>query len=115
MTAKVNWMCVVPPQQRRPQGSAASKRATTRLHRLRPCPSRRPAAVEMVFRKKMLIHMTIIRTTVNLRTFEARRLMKRGYEILHIETQHRDDGDETTIVWTRPPRPDDIPEHQLPY
>ena len=50
--------------------------------------------------------MTIIRTTVNLRKFEARRLMKRGYEILHIETQHRDDGDETTIVWTRPPRPD---------
>ena len=57
MTAKVNWMCVVPPQRRPPLGSAASKRATTRLHRLRPCPSRRPAAVEMVFRKKMEIHM----------------------------------------------------------
>ena len=28
-----------------------------RLRRLRPCPSRRPAAVEMVFRKKMEIHM----------------------------------------------------------
>jgi hypothetical protein len=47
MTAKVNWMCVVPPQRRPPQGHAASKRATARLRRLRPCPSRRPAAVEM--------------------------------------------------------------------
>ena len=56
--------------------------------------------------------MTTIRTALNLRKFEARRLMKRGYEILHIETQHRDDGDETAIVWTRPPRPDDIPEHR---
>ena len=54
----------------------------------------------------------IIRTTVNLRKFEARRPTKRGYEILHIETQHRDDGDHeiATIVWTRPPRPDDIPD-----
>ena len=57
MTAKVNWMCVVPPQRRPLQGSAASKRATARLHPLRPCSSRRPAAVEMVFRKKMEIHM----------------------------------------------------------
>ena len=59
--------------------------------------------------------MTTIRTTLNLRKFEARRLMRRGYEILHIETHHGDDGDETAIVWTRPPRPDDIPEHELPY
>ena len=60
-------------------------------------------------------NMTTIRTTLNLRKFEARRLMKRGYEILHIETQHRDDGDETAIVWTRPPRLGDIPDHELPY
>jgi hypothetical protein len=54
-------------------------------------------------------------TTLNLRKFEAHRLMKRGYEILHIERHHRDDGDETAIVWTRPARPDDIPECQVPY
>ena len=38
-----------------------------------------------------------------------------SYEILHIETWHRDEGDESEIVWTRPPRPDDIPEDELPY
>jgi hypothetical protein len=52
---------------------------------------------------------------LDLRKYDARRLMARGYEILHIESGHRDDGDETEIVWTRPPRPDDIPEHELPY
>jgi hypothetical protein len=41
--------------------------------------------------------------------------MARGYEILHIESRHRDDGDETEIVWARPPQPDDIPERELPY
>jgi hypothetical protein len=41
--------------------------------------------------------------------------MARGYEILYVETRHRDDGDETEIVWTRPARPDDIPDHELPY
>jgi hypothetical protein len=59
--------------------------------------------------------MTTIRTTINLCKFEARRLMRRGYEILHIETRHRDDGDETEVVWTRPTRLDDIPEHEVPY
>jgi hypothetical protein len=59
--------------------------------------------------------MMTIRTTLNLRKHEARRLMKGGYEILHIETHHRDTGDESWIVWTRPARPDDIPESELPY
>lgn len=59
--------------------------------------------------------MPTIRTTLNLRKYDVRRLMARGYEILHIETRHRDEGDESEIVWTRPPRPDDIPEHELPY
>jgi hypothetical protein len=76
--------------------------------------SRRSSAIGLM-QGTGVSNMTTIRTMLNLRKFEARRLMKRGYEILYIETQHRDDGDETTIVWTRPPRPDDIPEHELPY
>lgn len=59
--------------------------------------------------------MLILRTAVDLRKHDIRRLKRGGYEILHIETRHRDEGDETEIVWTRPPRPDDIPEHELPY
>ena len=59
--------------------------------------------------------MTTLRTTLNLRKYDVRRLMARGYEILHIETRHRDDGDETEIVWTRPTWPDEIPEYELPY
>jgi hypothetical protein len=59
--------------------------------------------------------MTTLRTTLNLRKYDVRRLMARGYEILHIETRHRDDGDETEIVWTRPTHPDEIPEHEFPY
>jgi hypothetical protein len=59
--------------------------------------------------------MSTLRTTLNLRKYDARRLMAHGYEILHIETRHRDEGDEAKIVWARPPRPDDVPEHELPY
>jgi len=59
--------------------------------------------------------MPTLRTTLELRKYDARRLMARGYEILHIESRHGDDGDETEIVWTRPPRADDISEHELPY
>ncbi len=50
-------MHVVPPTQRPPQGSAASKHAAARLRRLCPCPGRRPAAVEMGLQKEMEIHM----------------------------------------------------------
>jgi hypothetical protein len=59
--------------------------------------------------------MQTLRTSASLREYDARRLMTRGYEIDYIETLHRDAGDETTIIWSRPPRPDDIPEHELPY
>ncbi|HME23262.1 MAG TPA: hypothetical protein VKI44_18350 [Acetobacteraceae bacterium] len=59
--------------------------------------------------------MPTLRTTLNLRKYDARRLMMRGYEILHIETRHRDEGDETEIVWIRPPGPDGVPEHEMPY
>jgi hypothetical protein len=58
--------------------------------------------------------MPTLRTTLDLRKYEARRLMARGYEILHIETRHGDNGDKTEIFWTRPLR-DDIPEHEVPY
>jgi hypothetical protein len=75
--------------------------------------SRRSSAIGLM-QGTGVSNMTTIHTMLNLRKFEARRLMRRGYEILHIETQHCDDGDETAIVWTRPPRPDDIPEHDLP-
>jgi hypothetical protein len=47
MSTKANLMCVAPPRQRPPQGSAAQDHAAARLRRLRPCPGRRPAAVEM--------------------------------------------------------------------
>jgi hypothetical protein len=40
-------MCVMPPRRRPPQGAAASKHASARLRRLRPCPGRRPAAVKV--------------------------------------------------------------------
>lgn len=59
--------------------------------------------------------MTTIRTTLNLRNHEARRLMSDGYEIQHIETRHLDTGDESWIVWTRPARADDISESEIPY
>lgn len=59
--------------------------------------------------------MPTIRTTLNLRKYDVRRLMAHGYEILHIETRHHNEDEESEIVWTRPPRPDDIPEHELPY
>ena len=59
--------------------------------------------------------MTTLRTTLNLRKHDARRLINGGYEILHVETHHNDTGDESWIVWTRPARSDDIPERELPY
>ena len=59
--------------------------------------------------------MTTIRTSLNLHKHEARRLMNGAYEILHIETHHRDTGDESWIVWMRPGRCDDIPENDIPY
>ena len=59
--------------------------------------------------------MMTIRTTSNLCAHDVRRLMRRGYEIEYIETQHLDAGDDTTIVWTRPARPDDLHESDVPF
>jgi hypothetical protein len=59
--------------------------------------------------------MRTIRTSTNLRKCDARRLMKGGYEIDYIETLHTDGGEHSTIVWSRPARPDDFPEDEIPY
>jgi hypothetical protein len=59
--------------------------------------------------------MTIIRTSLNLSKFNARRLIKAGYEIEYVETFHGKAGDTSSIVWTRPAHPDDIPEEELPF
>jgi hypothetical protein len=59
--------------------------------------------------------MTIIRTSLNLSKFNARRLIRAGYEIEYIETFHSKAGDKSSIVWTRPARPDDILEDELPF
>ena len=45
--------------------------------------------------------MKTLRTTLDLRKYDVRRLMRRGYEIEYIETRHLHDRDETVIVWTR--------------
>jgi hypothetical protein len=59
--------------------------------------------------------MITFRTSTNLRKCDARRLMKGGFEIEYIETLHRESGDQSTIVWSRQPRPGDIPESEIPY
>ena len=59
--------------------------------------------------------MRTIRTSTKLRKSDARRLMKGGYEIGYIETVHTDGGEHSTIVWSRPARDDDFPEHEVPY
>ncbi len=62
-----------------------------------------------------VLRMKTIRTTRNLRKHDVRRLLRRGYELAYIETRHLDAGDETTIVWTRPARPGEIAESEIPY
>jgi hypothetical protein len=42
-------------------------------------------------------------------------LLRRGYELAYVETRHLDAGDETVIVWTRPARPDDLDESEIPF
>ena len=59
--------------------------------------------------------MKTIRTTLDLRRYDARRLMRRGYEIEYIETRHLHSRDETVIVWTRPIRPDELAETEMPF
>ncbi len=59
--------------------------------------------------------MQTIRTTLDVRKFEVRRLMRHGYEIEYVETRHLDAGEESTIVWTRRTQPGDIAESEIPY
>ena len=59
--------------------------------------------------------MQAIRTSLNLNKYNARRLIRAGYEIEYIETFHRETGDESSIVWTRPARPGNTPERKLPF
>ena len=42
--------------------------------------------------------MKTLRTTLNLRKHDVRRLLRKGYEIEYIETRHLDNRDET--VWS---------------
>jgi len=59
--------------------------------------------------------MKTLRTTLDLRKYDARRLMRGGYEIEYIETRHLHGRDETVIVWTRPIRPDELAETEIPF
>jgi hypothetical protein len=59
--------------------------------------------------------MTTLRTTLNLRKHDVRRLLRRGYEIEYIETRHLDNRDETVVVWTRQTQPDDFAESEFPF
>jgi hypothetical protein len=59
--------------------------------------------------------MKMIRTTLDLRKVEVRRLMRHGYDIEYVETRHLETGEESTIVWTRPTQPDDIAESEIPF
>ena len=59
--------------------------------------------------------MKTLRTTLNLRKHDVRRLLGRGYEIEYIETRHLDDSDETVVVWTRQTQPDDFAESEFPF
>jgi hypothetical protein len=59
--------------------------------------------------------MQTIRTILDLRMAEVRRLTRHGYEIEYIETRHLDTGEESTIVWTRPARLGEIAESEIPF
>jgi len=59
--------------------------------------------------------MKTLRTTLDLRKYDARRLMRGGYEIEYIESRHLQERDETVIVWTRPIRPDELAETEIPF
>ena len=59
--------------------------------------------------------MTIIRTGTGLTRHDIRRMTSGRYEILAIETRHRDAGNDTTILWGRDDGPDAITEAELPF
>ena len=59
--------------------------------------------------------MKTLRTTLDLCKYDSRRLMRGGYEIEYIESRHLQERDETVIVWTRPIRPDELAETEIPF
>jgi hypothetical protein len=71
------------------------------------------SAITLMKRQECI--MQTIRTSVNLRKCDARRLMKGRFEIEYIETLHREDGDQSSIVWCRPALPQDVRASEIPY
>ena len=65
----------------------------------------------------LISHPTLhaCRTSANLPKRHLRSLRKEGMEIEYIETLHREDRDETMIVWSRPYRPGEIRFEEIPY
>lgn len=59
--------------------------------------------------------MTIIRTGIGLTRYDVRRLKRGRYEVLAIETQHRDQEAVTAILWHRDESPAAITEDELPF
>jgi hypothetical protein len=59
--------------------------------------------------------MKTLRTSAKLTRHDARRLTSGGFEIEYIETRHLQDGDHTTIVWSRPYGPGEIQDEGLPF
>ena len=59
--------------------------------------------------------MKTLRTSAKLTRHDARRLTSGGFEIEYIETRHLQDGDHTTIVWSRPYHPSEIRYENIPY
>ena len=59
--------------------------------------------------------MTIMRTIANLTRHDVRRIKRGRYEILALETHHREAGDLTEILWSREEAPDAIREEEVPF
>ena len=58
--------------------------------------------------------MFTLRTRTDLTARDVRRLMRHGYEILVIETDHNAECDQHMIVWARNTGLV-IPDHELPF
>ena len=58
--------------------------------------------------------MFTLRTRTDLTASDLRRLLRHGYEILAIETDHNAERDQHTIVWARNTGLV-IPDHELPF
>src|SRR5450631_4071325 len=91
--------------------------AHLRTSRVEPArgPSFPPLVSNWLMQSTGVRHMKTLRTTLNLRKHDVRRLIRRGYEIEYIETRHLDNRDETVVVWTRQTQPDDLAESEVPF